>query len=152
MPESRRFITFTAFVEGWALYAERLAVELGWYKVDPYGRLGQLQFESIRAARLATDTGIHLYRWSFDEAVNFYQQNTGASFGASQGAVIRFILYPGQANAYMIGMKKIQALRERFNTAKGEQYQLKDFHDLVLGGGSMPLDILDLKVSRHISQ
>ena len=151
LPDFRRFTRFTAFVEGWALYAERLAVELNWYENDPYGRLGQLRFEAMRAARLVVDTGIHFYGWSFDEASTYYHEATGFSMGSSQGAAARFMLYPGQATAYMIGMKKFQELRDLYSTRKGAMYDIKAFHDLILGGGSLPLPVLEQLVTLELS-
>ena len=142
LPDFRRYTNFTAFVEGWALYAERLAAELGWYDADPYGNLGRLQFEAIRAARLAVDTGIHAQGWSWDQAVSFYQENTGDSFGAAQGAVARFMRWPGQATAYMVGMNQFLALRSQLQAARGENYDLREFHNLVLTGAAMPMTIL----------
>ena len=130
-------------MEGWARYAERLAFELGWYEGDPYGNLGRLQFELIRAARLAVDTGIHARGWSWDQAVGFYQENTGASLGNAQGNVGRFMRWPAQATGYMVGMKKLLALRARQQEILGQDYRLQDFHTQVLGGGALPLVLLE---------
>ncbi|MBT4518666.1 MAG: DUF885 domain-containing protein, partial [Halieaceae bacterium] len=151
LPDFRRHTNYTAFVEGWALYAERLAAELGWYDSDPYGDLGRLQWEAVRAARLAVDTGIHDRGWSWDEAVDFYQQNTGSTYGSAQGNVARFMLYPAQATSYMIGMKKILELRDLMQTSLGADYDIADFHNLVLTGGALPLSILE-KVVKQASQ
>jgi uncharacterized protein (DUF885 family) len=142
LPDFRRYTHFTAFVEGWALYAEHLAGELNWYENDPYGELGRLQFEAIRAARLVVDTGIHAQGWSWDEAVSFYQDNTGSSFGAAQGAAARFMRLPGQATAYMVGMNQILALRAQLQVARGENFELREFHNLLLTGAAMPMTVL----------
>jgi uncharacterized protein (DUF885 family) len=101
-----------------------------------------LQFEAIRAARLVVDTGIHAQGWSWDEAVSFYQDNTGSSFGAAQGAAARFMRWPGQATAYMVGMNQILALRAQLQAARGENFELREFHNLVLTGAAMPMTIL----------
>jgi uncharacterized protein (DUF885 family) len=142
LPDFRRYTNYTAFVEGWALYAERLAFELGWYDDDAIGNLGRLQFEAIRAARLVLDTGIHNKGWSWDEAVASYQANTGASLGSSQSNVARFMRWPGQATAYMVGMNRLLELRAQMQEAQSDSFSLKDFHSRVLTGAAMPLDIL----------
>jgi uncharacterized protein (DUF885 family) len=146
LPTFRRFYTYTGFSEGWALYAERLASDLGWYATDPYGDLGRLQFEAIRAARLVVDTGIHDRGWSWDQAVAYWAENTGSSEGEAQGSVARFMRWPGQATAYLIGMNKFLELRSRMEASRGENYDIREYHSLVLGDGSMPLTILDTLV------
>jgi uncharacterized protein (DUF885 family) len=143
LPDFRRYTNYTAFVEGWALYAERLAFELGWYEGDPYGNLGRLQFEAIRATRLVVDTGIHAYGWSWNKAVSFYHENTGESLYYSQGAVGRFMRWPAQATAYMVGMNKFLELRARMQEQRGDDYDLRDFHTRVLSGAAMPFSILE---------
>ncbi len=139
-PDFQRHTNFTGFVEGWGLYAERLAYDLGWYQNDAYGNLGRLQFEAIRAARLAVDTGIHQLGWSFDEATDFYARNAGVSTGNAQGNVARFLRWPGQATAYMVGLLHILELRDQFGGVNGD---LHDFHARLLGGGAVPLELLD---------
>ncbi len=142
LPDFRRYVKYTGFTEGWALYAERLAYELGWYAGDPIGNLGRLQFEAIRAARLVLDTGIHALGWTWDEAVAAYQTHTGASLGSAQGNVARFMRWPGQATAYMVGMLRILELRNAQEQQLGDNFSLTDFHSQVLTGAAMPLDIL----------
>ena len=142
LPIIRRASEFTAYVEGWALYGERLAWELGFYADDPYGDLGRLQMEAFRAARLVVDTGLHAKGWSFDQAVDFMLQNTGQSMGMVQSEVSRYICIPGQATSYYIGYLKILELRQQMMDAHGEAFDLRTFHNLILGGGSMPLDVL----------
>jgi uncharacterized protein (DUF885 family) len=148
----RRVERFTALVEGWALYAERLAFELGWYANDPYGDLGRLQFEALRAARLVMDTGIHSLGWTFEQAVQFNIDNVGASLGASEGAAARYSVVPGQATAYMIGMLHILDARQRAMDQLGAAFDLKEFHRVVLTGGGVPLPLLDNLVDAWIAE
>lgn len=148
----RKLIQFTSFVEGWALYAERLAYELGWYNNDPYGNLGRLQWEAVRAARLVMDTGIHSLGWSFDQAVQFNEENVGWSTEFSQGAAARYSVIPGQATAYMIGMLQILQARQKAMDALGLQFDLKEFHRVLLSSGAMPLSLLDSVVDRYITE
>jgi len=151
-PAFRKLVRFTAFVEGWALYAERLAYELGWYDNDPYGNLGRLQFEALRAARLVIDTGIHSLGWSFDQAAQFNEDNVGWATGASQGAAARYSVIPGQATAYMVGMLQILQVRQRAMDELGTEFDLKGFHRAVLGNGAVPLQLLDSVVDRYIAE
>lgn len=151
VPAFRKIVGFTGFVEGWALYAERLAHELGWYEGDPYGELGRLQFEALRAARLVIDTGIHSLGWSFDDAAQFNRDNVGASLASSRGATARYSVWPGQATAYLIGMLEIRKQRQRAMDALGPQFDLKAFHRAVLSNGAVPLALLDDIVDRYIA-
>lgn len=148
----RKIAEFTGFVEGWALYAERLAYELGWYGDDVYGNLGRLQYEALRAVRLVVDTGIHNLGWSFDQAVQFNDDNVGVPTGASQGAAARYSVIPGQATAYMIGMLQILQVRQRAMDELGAQFDLKDFHRALLSNGAVPLALLDSVVDNYIAQ
>jgi len=152
VPTFRKVVRNTAYVEGWALYAERLAFELGWYDNDIYGDLGRLQYEALRASRLVMDTGIHAdqYDWGFNEAADFNQRNTGFSIASSQGAAARYSISPGQATGYMIGMLRILEERERAETALGADFDLKDFHGAVLTAGAVPLDVLTTVVDQYI--
>jgi uncharacterized protein (DUF885 family) len=150
-PAFRRTIRFTAFVEGWALYAERLAWELGWYDDDPYGNLGRLQYEALRAARLVIDTGIHSQGWTFEQAVQFNIDNVGWSRAESEGAAARYSVAPAQATAYMIGMLRILDARQRARDALGEAFDLRDFHRAILTSGGLPLDLLDEVVDQYIA-
>lgn len=151
-PAFRKTERFTAFVEGWALYAERLAYELGWYQNDPYGDLGRLQYEALRAARLVMDTGIHSMGWTFEQAVRFNMDNLGASRGASEGAAGRYSVVPGQATAYMIGMLHILDARQRAQDQLGAQFDLREFHRVVLTSGGVPLALLDNVVDNWIAE
>jgi uncharacterized protein (DUF885 family) len=151
-PAFRKLFRFTSFVEGWALYAERLAFELGWYDGDPYGNLGRLSYEALRAARLVMDTGIHSMGWTFEQATQFNEDNVGASLGASQGAAARYSVAPGQATAYMIGMLQILDLRQRAMDDLGPLFDLKEFHRVVLTSGAVPLALLDDVIDRYIAE
>ena len=151
-PVFRKIVGSTGFVEGWALYAERLAWELGWYENDPYADLGRLQYEALRAARLVMDTGMHEFGWSFDRAVQFSIDNVGLSLGRSQNAAARYSIWPGQATAYMIGMLKILDERQRAIDALGAEFDLKGFHRALLSNGAVPLTVLDDVVDLYIAQ
>jgi len=151
-PAFRKTERFTAFVEGWALYAERLAYELGWYSNDIYGDLGRLQYEALRAARLAMDTGIHNMGWTFEQAVRFNMDNVGLSRGASEGAAGRYSVVPGQATAYMIGMLHILDARQRAQDQLGAQFDLKEFHRVLLTSGGVPLALMDNVVDAWIAE
>lgn len=150
LPLFRRFLPFTAFVEGWALYAERLASEVGLLPT-PEDRLGQLQAENFRAVRLVVDTGLHAKRWTREEAIAYMVSNTGIARSDVVREVERYVVAPGQACAYKIGQLKLLELRDRARTALGDAFELKAFHDLVLGGGSRPLEILDQEVDAWIA-
>ena len=150
-PAFRRIVRFTAIVEGWALYAERLAYELGWYDGDVYGNLGRLQYEALRAARLVIDTGIHSLGWSFDEATQFGIDSVGILIGEAQGAAGRYSVTPGQATAYMVGMLQILKARQRAMDRLGAQFDLIEFHRVVLSSGAIPLALLDSVVDRYIA-
>ncbi|MDJ0711297.1 MAG: DUF885 domain-containing protein [Woeseiaceae bacterium] len=151
-PTFRKTERFTGFVEGWALYAERLAWELGWYSNDPYGNLGRLQYEALRAARLVIDTGIHSLGWSFEQAVQFNMANVGWSRQASEGAAGRYSVVPGQATAYMVGMLHILDTRQRAMDQLGAAFDLTEFHRVVLTSGGVPLALLDNVVDAWIAE
>ena len=150
LPTFRNVVDFTAYTEGWALYAERLAWELGWYEQDPYGNLGRLQAEAFRASRLVVDTGIHSQNWSFDQAVDFMVDNAGLPQNMVQGEVGRYVAWPGQATAYMIGLLKFLELRQEAMDQLGERFDLKEFHSVILSNGSMPLDVMERVVQDYI--
>jgi uncharacterized protein (DUF885 family) len=150
-PALRQGIQFTAFVEGWALYAERLAYELGWYDNDPYGNLGRLQYEALRAARLVMDTGIHSMGWSFAQTSQFLQDNNGATSGSADGATARYSVVPAQATAYMVGMLHILQLRQQAMDELGSDFDVMEFHRVVLTSGGIPLALLDGVVERYIA-
>jgi uncharacterized protein (DUF885 family) len=151
LPAFRRGHLFTAYVEGWALYAEWLMADLGVYADDPYGDLGRLQYEAFRAARLVTDTGIHAHGWTFDQAVEFMVVNTGMGEREMQFEVARYIAWPAQALTYKIGMNEILRLRVRAEEQLGERFDILEFHNLVIGNGSLPLAILEQIVDDYIA-
>lgn len=151
LPLFRKIVRDTAYVEGWGLYAERLADDLGWYANDVYGDIGRLHFEALRAARLVIDTGIHAFGWSFDEATNFGVDNVGTPAWSSQGAAARYSVYPGQATAYYVGLLKILELRDRAEAALAGSFDLAAFHEVVIGSGGVPLDVLEVIVDDWIA-
>ena len=141
MPSFRKYGGYSVYSEGWALYSETLPKEVGLYK-DPYSDFGRLSGELWRACRLVVDTGIHHYRWTREEGIEYYRSNTANPEGECVKMVERHIVWPGQAVSYKIGMLKIQELREYAETALGEKFSLQDFHDIVLKNGAMTMDIL----------
>jgi uncharacterized protein (DUF885 family) len=149
LPYFRRAAGFTAFVEGWALYAERLAWEMGLEK-NPLDNLGRLQAEMFRAVRLVVDTGMHAKHWSREQAIDYMVRETGMGENEVTIEIERYLVDPGQALAYKVGMMKILELRERAKTALGDGFRLQDFHDLLLSNGALPLDVLDSVVSDWI--
>jgi len=154
LPLFRNAVGFTGYAEGWALYAERLAWDLGWYDDDPHGNLGRLQMEAFRAARLVIDTGIHTKGWTFDQALDFFVENVGFNSGdnvSSDFEISRYISWPGQATSYMVGMLKILELRQRAIDTLGGNFDLAEFHDVVLSNGSMPLQVLEDVVDQYIA-
>ncbi|OUL58647.1 DUF885 domain-containing protein [Pseudoalteromonas ulvae] len=143
---------FNAYVEGWALYSELVAYEMGMYDNDPWGNLGRLQAEVYRAARLVVDTGLHHKRWPRQKAINYFHQATGTAMSDVEAAIDRYIAWPGQALGYKLGMLKIVELRSRAQQALGERFDIKSFHDLVLLPGARPLTLLEEDVDRWIKQ
>lgn len=152
VPTFRNLGLFTAYIEGWALYTERLAWELGFYENDPFGNLGRLQDEMMRAVRLVVDSGIHSKRWTREEAIQYMVEHTGMPTSEVVTEIERYIVMPGQACAYKIGMMKILELRERAKTELGNTFDLKAFHDVVLKNGAVPLDILEELVDAYIQE
>jgi uncharacterized protein (DUF885 family) len=144
LPRYRRSLVFgsgSAFVEGWALYAEQLAVENHWYDGDPVGHLGQLDSALFRARRLVVDTGLHAMKWTRQQAIDY---------GMPPHEVDRYVVWPGQACAYMVGRLKIETLREKARKALGDKFEIRKFHDLVLGTGDVPLTVLETVVDEWI--
>lgn len=141
VPDIQRYLSFTAFSEGWGLYTEQLAYEMGFYE-DPYSRFGQLAMELWRAARLVVDTGIHSKRWTREEAIGYLVNNTPNAEYDCIKAIERYIAMPGQATAYMIGKLRIVELREAARNELGDQFDIRLFHDTVLGSGPVPLSKL----------
>jgi uncharacterized protein (DUF885 family) len=149
LPEFRRHAGYTAFVEGWALYAERLGKEVGHYQ-DPYSDYGRLENEMWRAIRLVIDTGVHEKHWSRDQMVAYFHRYTAMDEPNIQSEVDRYIAWPGQALAYKLGQLEILKLREEARQKLGDKFDIRSFHDEVLGHGALPLDVLDSEVSAWI--
>lgn len=151
MPPFRRFGGVTAYTEGWGLYAEELGKDMGFY-TDPYSDFGRLGMELWRACRLVVDTGIHHKRWSREQAIQYLKDNTPNPEGDIRKAIERYVVYPGQATAYMIGKLKIMELRERAKTALGERFDIRAFHDAILSSGPVPLSIMEENVDTWIAE
>ena len=141
LPKFRRFASNTAYVEGWALYAELLAKEMGFYR-DPVSDFGRLSWELLRAARLVVDTGLHYKRWSREEAIAYLDENLPDKPEVNRQAIDRYLVWPAQATAYKIGMRQILELRDETRNLLGPTFDIKAFHDVVLGNGALPLDTL----------
>jgi uncharacterized protein (DUF885 family) len=152
LPFIRQQTLYTSYAEGWALYAEQLAAEIGMYKDDPFGDLGRLEAEMFRATRLVVDTGLHAYGWTREQAIAYMVDNTGMNESEVISEVERYMGQPGQACAYKIGQLKILELRERAKTALGPKFDLKDFHAVVLENGGVPLTLLDSLVDEWIAK
>ncbi len=151
VPEFQRYLRFTAFSEGWGLYSEYLSKEMGFYQ-DPYSEFGRLAMELWRAARLVVDTGLHAKRWTREQAIAYLIDNTPNAEWDCAKAIERYIAMPGQATAYMVGKIRILELREKAREALGDKFDIREFHDTVLGSGPVPLDILALKVDAMIAE
>ncbi|MBA62972.1 MAG: DUF885 domain-containing protein [Planctomycetaceae bacterium] len=149
MPEFRKYNGFTAFIEGWALYSERLGLEVGFYQ-DPYSDFGRLSYEMWRACRLVVDTGVHYLGWTRDQAIEYMSVNTALSRHNIVSEVDRYISWPGQALAYKMGELKIRELRKMAEDELGEEFDIREFHDVVLGDGAVPLMVLDSNVRRYL--
>ncbi|PCH61708.1 MAG: DUF885 domain-containing protein [SAR86 cluster bacterium] len=149
VPRFRTQYRTTAYTEGWGLYAEWLAKEMGFYK-DPYSDFGRLSGEIWRAIRLVVDTGIHAMQWSEDEAVAYFMDNSPQPEAAVRSEIQRYITGPGQATAYKIGMLKIQEVRAKAESALGSEFDIKGFHDVILGAGALPLTLMEQRVDRWI--
>jgi uncharacterized protein (DUF885 family) len=150
LPWYRRFGAYTAFIEGWGLYAESLGADLGLYR-DPYSKFGRLTYEMWRAIRLVVDTGMHDQGWSRDQAIAYFKENAGKAEHDIVVEVDRYIGWPGQALAYKVGELKIQALRAHARRELGSAFEIRRFHDHVLGGGPLPLDVLETRIREWVA-
>ena len=149
LPPFRRFAGFTAFVEGWGLYSERLGLEVGFY-TDPYQNFGRLSYEMWRACRLVVDTGIHYLGWTREQAIQFMADNSAMTLLNITNEVDRYIAWPGQALAYKTGELKIRQLRAEAEETLGAKFDVREFHDVVLRDGAVPLDVLEVNVRAYI--
>jgi len=150
MPEFRRFSGFTAFVEGWGLYSESLGYDLGLYK-DPYSRFGALTYDMWRAVRLVVDTGMHYKGWTRQQSIDFFKDNAAKTEADIINEIDRYIAWPGQALAYKVGQLKILQLRSKAEQALGDDFDVRAFHDELLGGGALPLEILEIRMNRWLA-
>jgi uncharacterized protein (DUF885 family) len=150
-PEFRKHGFYTAFIEGWGLYSEALGTEMGFY-ADLYSRFGQLTYEMWRAIRLVLDTGMHAFGWSREKAIAYFEENAGKAAHDIVVEVDRYIVWPGQALAYKIGELKIKELRARAAAALGPAFEVRAFHDRVLAGGALPLDVLGARIDAWIAE
>lgn len=151
LPLLRRVAPYNAYVEGWALYSEQVAAEIGMYEDDPFGDLGRLKAELFRAARLVVDTGLHHKRWTREKAIDYMVTTTGTDPGDIEREVERYMAWPGQALGYKLGMLKILELRALARQRLGDSFDVKAFHELVLLGGAAPMSILQQKVESWIA-
>jgi len=151
VPNFRKFGGYTAFIEGWGLYAESLGEDMGLYN-DPYNKFGQLTYEMWRAVRLVVDTGIHQLKWDRQKAIDFFKDNAAKTEQDIVNEIDRYISDPGQALAYKIGELKFKELRAKSKNALGDKFDIKEFHDIVLLSGALPLDILEKNVDEWIAR
>jgi uncharacterized protein (DUF885 family) len=150
LPEFRKNSSYTAYVEGWALYAESLGEEMGFY-TDPYSKFGQLTYEMWRAIRLVVDTGLHSLGWTRDQAIDLFRQYAAKTDQDIIVEVDRYIVWPGQALGYKMGQLKIQELRMNAKKRLGAKFDIRRFHDVLLGYGAIPLDVLEDRVHSWVA-
>ncbi len=150
-PEFRKYIDFTAFTEGWGLYSESLGYELGLYK-DPYSHFGALTYDMWRAVRLVVDTGMHYKGWTRQQAIDFFMDNAAKTETDIVNEIDRYISWPGQALAYKIGQLKMLELRRKCEGALGDDFDIKAFHDEMLGAGALPMEILETRMNRWLAE
>jgi len=150
IPEFRKYIDFTAFTEGWGLYSESLGYEMGLYK-DPYSRFGALTYDMWRAVRLVVDTGMHYRGWTRQQSIDFFMDNAAKTETDIVNEIDRYISWPGQALAYKIGQLKMLELRRKCERTLGDEFDIKAFHDEMLGGGALPMEILETRMNRWLA-
>ena len=151
LPDFRKYSGFTAFTEGWGLYSESLGYEMGFYK-DPYSRFGALTYDMWRAVRLVVDTGMHYKGWSRQQAIDFFKDNAAKTEQDIVNEIDRYISWPGQALAYKIGQLKMLELRRKAEQALGNDFDVRAFHDALLGGGALPMEILETRMNRWLAE
>jgi uncharacterized protein (DUF885 family) len=150
VPTFRKYEGYTAYVEGWGLYAERLGKDIGLYQ-DRYSDYGRLEGDILRAVRLVVDTGVHSKHWTREQMVDFFHAHSATSETELQSEVDRYIAWPSQALAYKVGQLKILELRDRAKAALGDKFDIRAFHDQVLDSGALPLDVLSEKIDAWIA-
>ncbi|MBX3480378.1 MAG: DUF885 domain-containing protein [Caulobacter sp.] len=150
IPKFRKFGGYGAYIEGWGLYSERLGKEMGFYQ-DPYSDFGRLSLEAWRAVRLITDTGMHAKKWTREQAIDFFRENSLLSERDIVKEIERYLCNPGQATSYMVGQQKILMLRDKAKTALGSKFDIRAYHDAVLKDGALPLDVLEQQVDAYIA-
>ena len=151
LPEFRKFTQYTAYTEGWGLYAEKLGKEVGLYQ-DPYSEYGRLEADIWRAVRLVVDTGVHSQHWTRDQMVDYFHAHSAVPETDVQAEVDRYIAWPAQALGYKVGQLKLLELRDKAQKALGSRFDLRAFHDQVLDSGALPLDVLDERTNAWIAQ
>src|SRR5262249_11804376 len=151
MPDFRKHVGYTAFVEGWGLYSESLGEEMGFYS-DPYAKFGQLTYEMWRAIRLVVDTGMHTMGWSREQAIQFFLENSSKTEHDITVEVDRYIVWPGQALAYKIGQLKLQELRAHARRELGARFRIRAFHDVLHAEGAQPLDVLERRMKVWVNE
>jgi uncharacterized protein (DUF885 family) len=151
LPLIRKVSFFSAYIEGWALYSEQLADEMGMYADDPWGRIGYMHDAMFRGVRLVVDSGLHAMKWTREQAVKYYTDVLGDPDSSAVTEIERYCVWPGQACAYMLGKLEILKLREKAKAALGTKFDIRQFHDAVLLGGAVPLTILDTIVDHYIA-
>jgi len=151
LPIFRRMVPFGTYMEGWAMYAEWLALEMGMYNNDPFGNVGRLQSELFRAVRLVVDSGIHYKRWTRDEAIDYLYEQSGLTKTQVETEIERYVVWPGQAVTYTVGLLKMLELRDKAKDALGDRFDIKQFHNVLLENGALPLNILENKVDAYIA-
>ncbi|WP_447930483.1 DUF885 domain-containing protein [Sphingopyxis fribergensis] len=151
IPRLRRLPAYSVYTEGWGLYAEQLADEMGVYDSDPWGRLGYLQSYMFRAARLVVDTGLHHFRWTREKAIQYYNETLGTPEGSNITEIERYCVWPGQATSYMVGQTRWVAIREKAKAALGDKFDLRGFHDTALSAGAMPISVLESVIDRWVA-
>jgi uncharacterized protein (DUF885 family) len=152
LPLIRKISGYNAYVEGWALYCEQFAVEIGLYDKDPWGHIGQLHDAQLRAVRLVIDTGLHAMRWSREQAIRYYSDTLGDPVSGATTEVERYCVWPGQACGYMIGKVAMLRLRDKAKAALGARFDIRKFHDAVLLCGALPLAVLEKVVDDFIAR
>jgi uncharacterized protein (DUF885 family) len=151
LPNFRRYGGFTAFTEGWGLYSEALGYDLGLYK-DPYSKFGALTYEMWRAVRLVVDTGMHYKGWTRQQAIDFFKDNAAKTELDIINEIDRYLIMPGQALAYKIGQLKMLELRKKAEQALGDSFDIRAFHDELLGAGAIPLEVLETRMNRWLTK